>query len=465
MNETLGIFTNTGILTVDEYRNVSFTGASFTNQSSAVLKGRGTIDVTNATFTNFGTVNPGLSPGKLNITGDLPQEPGSVINIELAGTVVDSSYDQLNISGVASLDGTLNINLINNFIPVIGDTFEIMTAASHSGAFNTINGLFTGTGVSFDLLTTPTALKLITLDAPNHPPVVANNILDIFLDEDFGSHWVANLDSVFDDSDLPLGDSLIYGFSISNSKLNGSISGSDLFLNSVSDSNGIASLIVTATDIGLSSVSDTFLVTIVPVNDPPLEFLLLEPQNQTNLTSADTIDFLWNRSFDVDNDPIVYDLNLFGTLLDTTFSNIADTTFEFIADSILLPNSTYSWTVSAFDGLVTVASLDTFSFSTPLPTGTDVNLNQLPKVYALKQNYPNPFNPTTTIVFDLPKTSQVSLKIYNILGEEVATLVSDRMAAGTYKFKWGASDLASGVYIYRLETAEYTKTKMMLLMK
>jgi hypothetical protein len=87
------------------------------------------------------------------------------------------------------------------------------------------------------------------------------------------------------------------------------------------------------------------------------------------------------------------------------------------------------------------------------------------KRYILSQNYPNPFNPVTTIEFDLPKTSEVSLKVFNILGEEVTTLVSDKLYAGSYTYKWDASNLASGVYLYRLEAEDFVETMKMILMK
>jgi len=83
----------------------------------------------------------------------------------------------------------------------------------------------------------------------------------------------------------------------------------------------------------------------------------------------------------------------------------------------------------------------------------------------LSQNYPNPFNPSTTIAFDLPKTSEVSLKVLNILGEEVATLISASLLSGSHSVEWDAGNLASGVYLYRLETEGYIETKKMILMK
>jgi hypothetical protein len=85
--------------------------------------------------------------------------------------------------------------------------------------------------------------------------------------------------------------------------------------------------------------------------------------------------------------------------------------------------------------------------------------------FTLHQNYPNPFNPTTTIRFDLPQASQVTLKVFNTLGEEVATIASDRLSAGSYSYKWDASNLASGVYVYRLQAGDYVEIKKMVLMK
>jgi hypothetical protein len=80
-------------------------------------------------------------------------------------------------------------------------------------------------------------------------------------------------------------------------------------------------------------------------------------------------------------------------------------------------------------------------------------------------NYPNPFNPITTIEFDLKKAGKVSLKIFNILGEEIATLLSASLFSGSYKYKWDASGLASGVYLYRLQAGDYVKTRKMVLMR
>jgi len=85
--------------------------------------------------------------------------------------------------------------------------------------------------------------------------------------------------------------------------------------------------------------------------------------------------------------------------------------------------------------------------------------------FILDPNYPNPFNPETTIKFSLPQTAFVILKIYNILGEEVATLVSEKLAAGEYKFEWEAGNLASGIYLCRIHAGNYIGFRKMILLR
>ncbi len=90
---------------------------------------------------------------------------------------------------------------------------------------------------------------------------------------------------------------------------------------------------------------------------------------------------------------------------------------------------------------------------------------QIPQDFLLYQNFPNPFNPATTIQFDLPETGKYSLKIYNLLGQEVATLLNGNKSAGRYNVKFNASNLASGIYIYRLFESNFNLSRKMLLMK
>jgi len=83
----------------------------------------------------------------------------------------------------------------------------------------------------------------------------------------------------------------------------------------------------------------------------------------------------------------------------------------------------------------------------------------------LRQNYPNPFNPATKITYQLPKGSLVTLKIYDILGNEVATLVNEEQSAGRYQTTFNGSNLSSGIYFYKIQAGNFVETKKLVLMK
>ena len=91
--------------------------------------------------------------------------------------------------------------------------------------------------------------------------------------------------------------------------------------------------------------------------------------------------------------------------------------------------------------------------------------NKIPDDIYLAQNYPNPFNPSTTIEFSITKTEFVNLKIYNLLGQELSTLVSNKLSPDNYKYIWNASEFSGGVYFYKLEADHYAKIKKMIFLK
>jgi hypothetical protein len=99
------------------------------------------------------------------------------------------------------------------------------------------------------------------------------------------------------------------------------------------------------------------------------------------------------------------------------------------------------------------------------PVGIDDQTDGLPKAFSLSQNYPNPFNPTTEIEFALPKTSDVKLEVFNLLGQRVATLVDGSVEAGYHSVTWNASQQASGVYYYKIRAGNFTKVQSMTLVK
>jgi hypothetical protein len=114
----------------------------------------------------------------------------------------------------------------------------------------------------------------------------------------------------------------------------------------------------------------------------------------------------------------------------------------------------YQLRETGFDGQVT--TLQTLTLT--------IRFN-VARAFELAQNYPNPFNPTTTIRYQIPTAEVVSLKVYDVLGKEVATLVSGRQEAGSYAVEFNAAGLSSGVYFYRLQAGGFVETKKMMLVK
>lgn len=129
-------------------------------------------------------------------------------------------------------------------------------------------------------------------------------------------------------------------------------------------------------------------------------------------------------------------------------------------------NPTYVFSLIAFSRLKFIypngsEEIVDFNF-----TGVGVeNEPTTPDKFELSQNFPNPFNPTTSIKFSVPQTQYVSLKVYDVLGTEVATLVDEEKFAGNYNVQFNGSSLASGVYLYRLQAGNFVQTKKLILMK
>jgi hypothetical protein len=124
-------------------------------------------------------------------------------------------------------------------------------------------------------------------------------------------------------------------------------------------------------------------------------------------------------------------------------------------------------TLTAGTTYISTVGLNTIACRTDtlLVSAGDESGQPLPRSYALAQNYPNPFNPSTTIRYDLSERSHVTLKVFNVLGEEVATLVDERQGAGYWSVEFDAARLASGMYIYRLQAGSFVQTNKMLLIR
>jgi hypothetical protein len=134
--------------------------------------------------------------------------------------------------------------------------------------------------------------------------------------------------------------------------------------------------------------------------------------------------------------------------------------FGTTGDSVLC-----TWRGWAYNGIDSLGSNPFIIFLKRTSVGIQQISSEIPAEYRLFNNYPNPFNPETSIKFDIPKANNVELRIYDMKGSEVAVLINGKMEAGSYKYRWNASAFPSGVYFYRLKTADFTDTKRMILVK
>ncbi len=124
-------------------------------------------------------------------------------------------------------------------------------------------------------------------------------------------------------------------------------------------------------------------------------------------------------------------------------------------------DGTYSYRVCAYNS---AGKSDYSNTGTILVTKIQDD-NSIPVKYTMLQNYPNPFNPTTVISYSIPFSSHVSLKVYDVLGREVAVLVNREQLPGNYKIEFNAGKLASGIYIYRINAGRFNDAKKLILIK
>jgi len=133
-------------------------------------------------------------------------------------------------------------------------------------------------------------------------------------------------------------------------------------------------------------------------------------------------------------------------------------------DSAIVNGSKYYYRIFAERDTI-ISCCSNIVLATGIVTGILDETSTVPKEYVLNQNYPNPFNPTTKIKYGIPKAGTVQLKIYNILGQEVQTLVNKYMEAGIYEVEFNCMNFSSGIYLYRISSGNFSQIKKMILMK
>lgn len=183
---------------------------------------------------------------------------------------------------------------------------------------------------------------------------------------------------------------------------------------------------------------------LLPINDSELDTLVVFSWYQSPRAKS----YNFELSTQEDFSSVLYDSSLTDTsmALDEEFDN----------------NTQYFWRVKAIGDDGGSEWSEVFSFSYIVVSN---EVTGKPNQFTLSQNYPNPFNPSTNISFELPQSSVVQLKVYNLLGQEVANLMDGRMNSGNHSVNFDASQLSSGVYIYRLVAGNQSITKKMMLIK
>ena len=137
--------------------------------------------------------------------------------------------------------------------------------------------------------------------------------------------------------------------------------------------------------------------------------------------------------------------------------------FDWLEDSLNCKYPTSASIYTAADGGKPVGALTWWNM--PLTAVEKISGQGVPENFVLSQNYPNPFNPSTTLQYSISKSSHVVLEVFNVLGQSVVRLVDEQLAPGTYTSTFNASNLSSGVYLYRLKAGDYVQTLKMVLMK
>ena len=213
----------------------------------------------------------------------------------------------------------------------------------------------------------------------------------------------------------------------------------------------------------------------------------LPPNAPTNLTSQvivnpnSQVQLGWqDNSWDENGFRLFRKKGYPGSQTNYVLVGVTPSNFTQVVDSTVLPESTYTYKVTSFN-LYGENTSNTSTITVSVPVGIEEITNEeLPQEFALHQNYPNPFNPSTKIKYTIPSVEtrhasslhMVTLMIYDILGNEVATLVNEEQAPGVYEVGFSTEssfrlvrNLTSGIYFYQLRAGEFNQTKKMLLLK
>ena len=309
----------------------------------------------------------------------------------------------------------------------------------------------------------------------NYEPSMSN-IDDIKLEED--SSLTLTLTAT--DAD---GDAITFTALSDTSAVSTLITSSNLTLTPSPNWNGKAKISVYASD-GISEDMVAFNLEVIPINDSPQAFEWVSAASDSITITKDnlavTYDLNWTESVDVDGDTInyimyakigvypyqeIYDTT--ATLFPIPYAEIVEGAFEGLPGN----SATIYFSIWAHDGIdsVKISRQDRVIYVNRYDY-LSIESKAIPTEFALYENYPNPFNPSTQIRFDIPEMTNVTMTIYNMLGQRIKTFNMQSAPAGYHSLTWNATNdlgapVSAGVYLYQLQTKGFVKTKKMILLK
>ncbi len=317
------------------------------------------------------------------------------------------------------------------------------------------------------------ALTIWDYHFENHPPTILD-IPNQEINED------ENLSYEIDFS-LGSGENISITANSDNNNVDVSIDDYILLIQPLENWSGNANIEIMIVDENFLFDETEFSLTVNAVNDPPQEFDLIYPTlSDTLIVNTDTDDaysFFWEASEDVDNDvtyTMTITLDYFGDIYSETYES-NDTTimvsgyeWAVLMTNLNLQRWSLEYIVESTDGEYTVESeVGEFVFEN---NALSVDEGITPIKFNLHQNHPNPFNPITTIRYDLPEATNVTISIYDMMGRKVRNLINSNQISGYKSVIWnGTNDngelVSGGMYFYSIRTNTYSQTKKMILLK
>ena len=277
----------------------------------------------------------------------------------------------------------------------------------------------------------------------------------------------------------------VLSYEVVTDPANGSLSGTApvLTYSPNENYNGSDSFTFRVTD-GTLSDTASVSITVNAVNDAPLAFDLLTPEDNETIFIGDdddlldTLSFSWSEAVDVDGDIVHYSIFRTDNFIDDSLFVGEEAHWTIPVQDIYelmeqnqVSNYMLTWYVKAHDGEFDVQSSQIFTFNIDATELLSIEvLSMVPESFNLYQNFPNPFNPSTQIAYDIPERGEVQVLIYDLSGKLVTSINEGIQEPGQYKINWNATDrfgkkLSGGVYIYQIKTEKFVKSRKMLLLK